>query len=270
MKKFLLFTLLIGILFTITASTPAKALNIKNSDGVYHIILPQNKKIAKKLKCIVVDDLMTNREVHQKADAILTINGGFFDVQNKKSVSYVTNDNQTVADPIFNENLLSNPILRKNIDKILNRSEFRVLECFSGYRFEIAQHKSSVDFECQVMNAIQGGPLIYPKLQLEEEFFILKDEEGNIIRESASVLHKAPRTILGLKDKEIHFLIFTDEHPVTLEEAAQYCAEIGLDRAMALDGGGSTSMNYRKNIEVISNPEAGQGRLLKSFILLKK
>lgn len=249
---------------------PAQALEIKENDGIYHVIIDQNRKTANRLKCIVADDLMTTREVHKKADAVLTINGGFFDPQNKKTVSYVTNDGHMIADPLFNENLLADPILRKNLDKILNRSEFRVMECFNGYKFEIAQHKSDIDFECQVMNSIQGGPLVHPQLQLEEEFFIMKDEEGNIIRESASVLHKVPRTILGLKDDKIHILIFTDAHPATLEEVAKYCADLDLDRAMALDGGGSTSMNYLNKIEVVSTPETNQGRMVKSFILLKK
>lgn len=264
LKKFLFLMLFLGL------AIPALAIDVSESDGIYHVILDANKKTAKRLKTVVVDDLMTNREVHKKSGAILTVNGGFFDPKNKKTVSYVTSEGQLSADPLFNENLFSDPILRKNLDKILNRSEFRVLECFSGYRFEIAQHKSPIDFECQLLNAIQAGPLVYPQLQLEEEFFIVTDADGNIIRESASVLHKVPRTILGLKEDKIHILIFSDEHPATLEEVAQYCADLGLDRAMALDGGGSTSMNYLDKIEVISKPESNQGRMLKSFIILQK
>lgn len=258
------------LLLFIVLAIPAQAIDVTETDGIYHVILDANKKTAKRLKCITVDDLMTNREVHKKSGAILTVNGGFFDPKNKKTVSYVTTDGQLSADPLFNESLFADPLLRKNLNKILNRSEFRILECFSGYRFEIANHKSPIDFECQLLNSIQAGPLIYPQLQLEEEFFIMKDENGNIIRESASVLHQVPRTILGLKGKEIHILLFTDKHPATLEEAAKYCADLGLDRAMALDGGGSTSLNYLDKIEVISTPENNQGRMLKSFIILQK
>lgn len=264
LKKLILLGLSLGLLL------PAQAFEITENDGIYHVTLEQNKKTAKRLKCVIADDLMTNREIHKKADAVLTVNGGFFDPQNKKTVSFVATDGQIVADPIFNENLFTDPIVKKNLDKILNRSEFRVLECFNGYKFEIAQHKSPIDFECQLLNSVQAGPLVHPQLQLEEEFFIVKDNEGNIIRESASVLHKVPRTIIGLKDKNIHILIFTDEHPATLEEVAQYCAELNLDRAMALDGGGSTSLNYLDKLEIVSKPENGQGRMLKSFILLKK
>ena len=250
---------------------PANAVNIKENNGVYHIVLKSNRKTLKKLKCISVQDLMTNREIHKKSKAVLTVNGGFFDPVNKKSVSYVYTDRGLVEDPIFNENLYKSGIVRKNMDKILNRTEFRILECFDGYKTEISAHKNPVDFECQLVSAVQAGPLIDPQLQLDEEFFVVKDEEGNIIRESASVLHRAPRTIIGLEgDKYIHFLIFTDNHPVTLEEASKYCAKLGIDRAMALDGGGSTSFNYKKKIEVVSTPEKNQGRALKSFIMLNK
>lgn len=268
MKK--LFLSILFIYFAISSFQPVQAVKITETDGIYHIVLEQNKKTAKRLKCIAVDDLMTNSEVHQKSEAVLTVNGGFFDPQNKKTVSFVTTDGQTSADPLFNENLFADAILRKNLDKILNRSEFRILECFSGYKFEIAQHKSPVDFECQLMNSIQAGPLVYPKLQLEEEFFILKDTEGNIIRESAFVLHKCARTIIGLKNKEIHIIIFTDKHPATLEEVSKYCEQLELDRAMALDGGSSTSLNYKNEIEVVSTPDPKSGRMLKSFIILGK
>lgn len=269
MKVLFGFFMVLTILFTNIGI--AHAVDIRENDGIYHVKLKLNRKTAKKLKFISVDDLMTNKEVHERADAVLTINGGFFDPKNKKTVSYVYTDNEISADPLFNENLFRDSLLRKNMDKILNRTEIRQLECFDGYRWEITSHKSPIDFECQLMSSLQAGPLIYPQLQLEEEFFILKDEEGKIIRESASVLHRVPRTILGLEgQKYLHFLIFTDNHPVTLDEAGHYCADLGIDRAMALDGGGSTSLNYLKKINVVSTPEKNQGRALKSFVILKK
>ena len=267
MKKILsLFIVIASLIFT-----PAFGVQIKEDNGVYHVVLKANNRTLKKLKCIAAQELMTNREIHKKSKAVLTINGGFFDPVNKKTVSYVYTDRGLVEDPIFNENLYKSAIVRKNMDKILNRTKFRILECFDGYKTEISSHKNPIDFECQLVSAVQAGPLIYPQLRLEEEFFIVKDEEGNIIRESASVLHRAPRTIVGLEgNKYIHFLIFTDNHPVTLEEAAQYCEKLGIDRAMALDGGGSTSLNYKNKINVVSTPEKNQGRALKSFIMLTK
>ena len=52
-------------------------------------------------------------------------------------------------------------------------------------------------------------------------------------------------------------------------EVQQLCKEKGLDRAMAFDGGSSTSMNYKNKIEVISKKGDGAGRMLKSFMLVQ-
>ena len=140
-------------------------------------------------------------------------------------ISYIINDGQTIEDPIFNENIMSNAVLRQNMKKILNRTEFRILDCDSKLRYEIAQHDSKVDFLCSVQHSAQGGPQLLPNLRLEEEFFILKDKDGNVIRESASVLHKTARTLIGLKtleggEQEIHIFIVTNEHPMDIYESS--------------------------------------------------
>ena len=176
---------------------------------------------------------------------------------------------QTVEDPMFNENLYANPVLRKNLAKILNRTEFRVVECDNKYKYEIVPHKTPVDFACTVMEAVQGGPLILPKLQLEEEFFVVKDGD-KVVRESSSVLHKVARTILGIKNGDLHILIITDEHPMDMYEVQALCKQLGFERAMALDGGSSTSMNYKDKYSVVSTKGDGAGRMLKSFIMVYK
>ena len=220
-------------------------------------------------------NLITNREAHNNSGSLFTINTGFFDPKNQKTVSYIVNEYQTVEDPVFNTDLMLNPTLRKNLKSILNRSEFRVLDCDDKLRYEIASHNSKVDFLCSVKNSAQGGPQLLPTLRLEEEAFIVKDAEGNIIRESASVLHKTPRTLIGIKslpkgEQEVHVFIVTNEHPMDIYEARDLCAKYGLDSAMAFDGGSSTSMNYKK-IHVVSTQDSGDtGRALKSFMIIKK
>ena len=108
-----------------------------------------------------------------------------------------------------------------------------------------------------------------PELHLEEEGFIVKNAYGDVVRESASVLHKTSRTIIGLKDTdECHILIITDDNPMDMYEVQKLCRDLKLDRAMAFDGGSSTSFNY-KNIEVISTKGDGAGRMLKSFMIIQ-
>ena len=265
MKKvlFLVFVLIISANF-VKAGVPP--IDITYNDGIYHIVL-KGEKIKRHVKFISSDSLITNKEAHQRAKAKLTVNAGYFDPENQKSISYVVSDRNTVDDPLVNENLLRNPFLMKNLDKILNRTEFRVVECDNRkFHYEIVPHKSSVDFGCNIITSAQGGPLVYPQLRLEEEAFIVK-KDGEVIRESCSVLHKTARTIIGLKGDDAHILIITDEHPMDMYEVHDYVKSLGWDRAMAFDGGSSTSMNYMNKYNVTSVGD-GAGRSLKSFLIV--
>lgn len=264
MKKLLL--ILFAFILTSNFVSAKEPINIKYDDGIYHIVL-SGEKIKKKIKVHAVTGLKTNAEVHKESGARLTVNAGFFDPQNQKTISYVTMESQTYEDPMFNENLLANPFLRKNLSKILNRTEFRVVECDGKLKYEIVPHNTPVDFACDIRQAVQGGPLILPELRLEEELFIVKDGD-KVIRESCSVLHKVARTILGIKDGDLHILIITDEHPMDMYEVQALCKKLGFERAMGLDGGSSTSMNYKNIYNVISTKGDGGGRELKSFILV--
>ena len=263
MKKILFFLISVLLLSNTAIADP---IEVTYNDGIYHIVL-KGDKIKKRIKFVSSESLITNKEAHQRAKAKLTINAGYFDPANQKSMSYIVSDRVTTEDPQFNESILYNPVLRKNMEKILNRTEFRVLECDRGqYRYEIVPHKSSVDFGCALITSAQGGPLVYPQLRLEEEFFVVK-KDGEVVRESCSVLHKTARTIIGLKGEDAHILIITDEHPMDMYEVHEYVKKLGWDRAMAFDGGSSTSMNYLNKYNVTSVGD-GAGRSLKSFMVV--
>lgn len=243
------------------------AIQISEDNGVYHVVL-DGKKLSDKIKFVSSEKLITNRKAHENFNSLLTINTGYFDPKNQKTISYITEDNgEKVLSPLDNENLLSNPVLAKNIDKIENRTEFRVLECGTKTKYEITPHFTELQEGCRIKTSAQGGPMVLPDLRLEKEFFIVKNSEGKVVRESASVLHRCARTIIGLKDNDIHILIFTNKHPVNMKEVQEYCKNLNLERAMGFDGGSSTSMNY-EDIEVVSAKDSG--RLLKSFLIIEK
>ena len=273
MKKIVFCLIMILSLCLCTVTVKASPIDMEYNDGIYHFVL-SGDKIKKQIKFISSQNLITNKEAHLNSGSILTINTGFFDPNNQKTISYIVNDSQTVEDPLFNENMMTNPVLRQNMQKILNRTEFRILDCDSKLKYEIAAHNANVDFLCSVVTSAQGGPQLLPNLRLEEEFFIVKDADGNVVRESASVLHKTARTLIGIKNlekgkQEIHIFIVTNEHPMDIFEARDLCKQYGLDSAMAFDGGSSTSLNYKK-ISVISTQATGDtGRALKSFMIVK-
>ena len=273
MKNFLTFFFVMTVVISLTGIAKASPINMEYENGIYHFVL-SGDKIKKQVKFVSSQNLITNKEAHTKGNSLLTINTGFFDPKNQKTISYIINDSQIVEDPLFNDALMTNPILRRNMQKILNRTEFRVLDCDSKLKYEIAQHNANVDFLCSIVTSAQGGPQLLPNLRLEEEFFIVKDSEGNIIRESASVLHKTPRTLIGIKnlaknEQEMHIFIVTNEHPMDIFEARDLCKKYDLDTAMAFDGGSSTSLNYKK-IQVVSTQDSGDtGRALKSFMIVQ-
>ena len=265
MKK--LFFLIASLLIVTTvAQAGVPPIDVTYNDGIYHIVL-KGEKIKRHVKFISSESLITAKEAHNRAKAKLTVNAGYFDPENQKSISYIVSDRNTVDDPLVNENLLRNPFLMRNLDKIINRTEFRVVECDNRkFHYVIVPHKSSVDFGCNIITSAQGGPLVYPQLRLEEEGFIVK-KDGQVIRESCSVLHKTARTIIGLKGDDAHILIITDKHPMDMYEVHDYVKNLGLDRAMAFDGGSSTSMNYLNKYSVTSVGD-GAGRSVKSFLII--
>ena len=245
---------------------------VEYRDGIYQIKIDNSPKDAKRLDFISVDELQTNQFIHRLYRSKLTVNAGFFDPKNQKTISYIESKGEGSENPLFNENLISNPVLGKNLSKILNRTEFRVLECENGtYLYDIAEHNDSTPDGCYILTSAQAGPELYPRLRLEEEFFIVKDLNGNVIRESCSVLHKTPRTLIALKNGDIYIFIFTNQHPISLPEAREYLENFGVDKAMAFDGGSSSSLEFEDSIHVISTQGDGNdtGRKLKSFLIYK-
>ena len=266
-KVFILFALIITTCTIAEAKIgrcPYKI--IQDPKGVY-IVEINTAKSKYKLLPYVTQELETNNNVFNSTGARLVVNAGFFDPKNQKTVSYVTINNETTANPEDNENLMSNQVLKGYLDKILNRSEFRILEDEKGkILYDIAQHKDPVKEGYKIKHSIQAGPMLFPDLKLEEEFFILV-KDGKIISESASALHKYARTAIGIRENKVYLFIATNEAPMTLEEVADLTRKWGMEKAMAFDGGGSTSFDTQE-LHIISEKD-NQARKLKSFLILK-
>ena len=209
----------------------------------------------------------TNGALYKQLKPLFIVNAGFFDPKNHQTVSYVTKDGRILLNPTNNENLMSNKALEPYMSKILNRSEFRIYEDVKGkYHYDICPHSTRVPVEYKLKHAIQAGPMLYPELRLAEEFFVLQ-RDGVLISESASCLHKYARTAIGIKQNKVYIFIITGENPMTLEEVSNLTKKWNMEKAMAFDGGGSTSFDSQE-LHIISE-EAGQGRKLKSFLMLK-
>ena len=237
------------------------------SKGIYHIVIPFDGK-TNRINFVSSENLVTNRKMFKRSHADLVVNAGFFDPKNEKAISFVYTDGILTEYPLLNENLQNNPTIMGNWDKISNRVEFRITKDDNGYIYDICPHNK--EYVGELITSAQAGPILLPTMDLEQEFFVVKDEDGNVIRESAGVLQKLPRTLIGLKDNYIHILIVTLKKPMTIYEAKDLCQKYALEKAMAFDGGSSTSFDTRK-IHVISTSSKieNTGRKLKSFLILK-
>lgn len=261
-KKILLFLCIFTFLSNIVF---AENIKTEFKDGIYHIVIPSETPI----EFISKQRLMTNKEVHDEIGAKLTVNAGFFDPKNQKTISFVYNDGILLESPIENENLVFNETIMDNWDKVSNRTEFRVTMQGGLLKYDIAPHNDA--YKGRLIASGQAGPMLLPELRLEEEFFIVKNNEGKVIRESASVLHKTARTLIGIKDGNVHIFIVTNEHPMTIYEARDLCKSYGMEKAMAFDGGSSTSIDFKDEIHVTSTgiKTDDTGRRLKSFLIVK-
>ncbi|MGN0014857.1 MAG: phosphodiester glycosidase family protein, partial [Candidatus Gastranaerophilaceae bacterium] len=175
-----------------------------------------------------------------------------------------------ILDPHNNKNLMNNLHLKPYMDKILNRSELRILKAKSdgSLKYDIVPHNEVCSDDYEILHSIQGGPGLVPDLRLAEEFFVLTDKTGKIISESASSLSKYARTLVGIKDNNLYFVIATNKHPISLPEAAEILKEAGMEKAMAFDGGGSVSVDFKDDdLHIISDKDQ-TARRLKSFWII--
>ena len=223
----------------------------------------------------VSDSLETVQFVAEKTDAIAAINAGFFDPTNSKTTSYIIKDKQLVADPALNSHLMDNPDLQEYLPTILNRSEFRIQDCMLNCgryirEFDITEHNEGTG-KCEITHSIQAGPQLVPDLMLEKEGFVVR-KNGKVIRQSAGALGKYARSAIGIKDNHVLLVAVSNEAAMTLKQLAELMKNLEVDKALALDGGSSTSLYVNlpgQEKFVLISAKDNAARRVKSIILIK-
>ncbi len=266
----------ISILLTILimqCAAFADEIYTSNYDGVYIFKVPL-KTYADKIKPYVSEKLKTTSDLFKEGNYELVVNGGFFDTVTGEEISYVKIDGKKVQTLFRNIKLLEKLEAKNRAEDVMNRSELRIMKNdFGDTRFDIQRHFEEAPEGYEIIHSIQAGPMIYPELKAEKESFIKYDAKGNIISLGADVFKKRERTVIGLKKNALgkysylYIIIFTKDHKVTLSEVKDYCENLGLDKALNLDGGASTSINY-KDTELFSATDVQ--RCVKSFLVIEK
>ena len=82
------------------------------------------------------------------------------------------------------------------------------------------------------------------------------------------ILKRRERTLIGLKGNNLYIVLFTKDHKVDANELKQYAKDtLKLKKAMALDGGLSTAINYKDmNIGSLGKYQ----RRVKSFLVIER
>ena len=247
---------------------------ISHQNGIY-VVSIDSGYFSRNSDVYAADFLETVENIGRKNKAKIAVNAGYFDPENGKSISYLVKNNQIVLNPVQNERLTENYELQPHIDKIFNRTEFRLLSCLNPDSYEIlysdiTPHNNTVFPECEIIYSIQAGPGLLPCLDLEKEFFVLK-EENKIIRQSAGVLDKYPRSAIGIKGNRVLIVVATKKAPMTIQALADLMKNLGVEKAMAFDGGSSTSLYVdlpEANL-VLSSAKDNSARRVKTVLIVK-
>lgn len=238
---------------------------LKSPKGVHMVKI--NNAADYTVEPYVVEELKSAKNVYDFDTMRLIINAGFFDPNNGKTISYVVKDKKVVLDPTENEALMTNKALLPYLDKILNRGEWRVMNCDDKKVYDIAYHNDAVPQGCEIVHSIQAGPILDDRMDLEKEYFLVKNGE-TVVRDSINAEKKLARSAIGIKSNDLYLFVVTDKNPMTIEELRTYMKEQGMEKALAFDGGSSTSFE-NGGISVTSKGD-DLGRKVKSFLIIKR
>ncbi len=192
------------------------------------------------------------------ADAIVAVNGGFFNLSDGESTSYITINEKSMCEPKENKALIENPKLKAFLPQIFDRSEIRFLRTESKKSVvQIVRHSEPVPKGMKLEGALQGGPQLLPQLTSEKEAFVRKDANGKFA-DSIGTAMKAARTAIGITSDGIVKILCAEggkkaefAQGVSLKDLAELFKKLGCTQALNLDGGTSTTMVV--NLEYVRN-----------------
>ena len=268
MKKLIVLLMFLSITNTVFATTFCikEPICVKEPEkGLY--VVKINTKQYNVRPYIIEEGFATSESVYKNNSFQAVLNGGYFDFKNKKTVSYVLKDEQIVLDPMQNEHLSDNLGIRDYLDLIVNRSEIRRMDCGGEIKYDILKHYDVVPKGCKIVDSLQAGPMVYPQNKSDEEFFTKKDADGKLVRNAIQVNYKKPRTAVAIKNNNVYFIIASREHPMTLDDLAEFGAKQHYEKVLNLDGGGSTSFT-NADINIKSDGNDTQ-RKVKSFLIVE-
>jgi hypothetical protein len=252
------------------APTPLPAIQYQQKQldrAIAHIvIIPADRRYQ--MKPVLSPSVQSVEQLTQTTGGTVGINAGFFDPSNQQTTSYVLIDGKTGANPQENSRLVDNPKLKPYLAQIFDRSEFRRYDCQGEIKYRIETHSQSSD--CQLIDAIGGGPQLLPKLTAEPEAFF----DRKTGRDPIGVNQPNARSAIGITaSNQVILVMIAQTQPVngmSLPELAKFMQSLGAVQALNLDGGTSSAMFYQNQLVYGKRNTENQpeGRPVKSAIVI--
>lgn len=245
------------------------------ANSVVHIItIPHQSNY--KITPMATRELATLKKFMMQSDAIAGINGGFFDPKNKQTTSYILQQGTVLADPRNNIGLIENRNIQPYLGKILNRSEFRSYLCDNNISYDITLHSDPIPLGCRLEDALGAGPKIIPlETSIQEGFVAYKD--GKLVRNAIGTTSQNARSAIAITKNQDILLVMVAQRShknsgMSLSELADFLSNLGVVKAMNLDGGSSSALSYQGQIIYGRLDKDGNEvkRSLKSVLLITK
>jgi exopolysaccharide biosynthesis protein len=203
----------------------------KSSHTVLNDSVPQNINVLfinlHKRRLSILYNPAANSPVSRQAaavNALAAINGGFFNIKNGGSVTYIKTggkitDSDTARKWLRNVNMNGALLIKQGNELYIDKS-------VQNERFD-----SMTGFE----DILVTGPLL------------VKDDSLAVLPGTSLVINKHPRTAIGLRNKRKAVLLTLDGRTgeatgMTLNELAEFMILLRCREAVNLDGGGSSTM----------------------------
>ena len=216
-----------------------------------HMVVAYIKSGKWRLRPYLSNKTKTTTETAQSQSASAAINGGFFNLSDGLSASYVYLDGEMVADPHVNKALMENPKLQNFLPQIFDRSELRILKkkgSSKATELQIAKHSEPLPADMKLVDSLQAGPRLLPTMDLEEEGFLRKQPDGTYI-DAIGGKKPAARSAVGITPDGYAIILAIsgkgqdpESTGITLAELADLLKRLGCRQAINLDGGSSTSL----------------------------
>jgi hypothetical protein len=203
------------------------------------------------------------RDLHASA----AVNGGFFNLSDGVSASYVFINGKAATDPPSNKALVDNPKLKPFLPSVFDRSEIRFLRVGDGRTsVKIVRHSKPLPGGSALVDSLQAGPRLLPTVDDADEAFVRVDPESGAQIDAIGARKTAARTAFGITP-DGHALMLAvagggqdpESSGITLQELSQLLSKLGCREAINLDGGASTTM-YVKLMKATDNPDSTTDR----------